>query len=165
MSKIPILNAHLCFHSLGMTMEVLGTLIGASLQGQIVASAHVSPHCTVNPSVNTTDSWHDTPSIPDPSDPLSHQVSVCEHTKISYGEGWGCFSNTRSYPAGWVWTWLPWNQWCWSSGNDLVAENAFHLCSPCKPSSVWYQNFFEELCRRGQTHKAAGRDMATLPFH
>uniref|UniRef100_A0A8C3M4K3 Uncharacterized protein n=1 Tax=Geospiza parvula TaxID=87175 RepID=A0A8C3M4K3_GEOPR len=44
-----------------MTMEVLGTLIGASLQGQIVASAHVSPHCTVNPSVNTTDSWHDTP--------------------------------------------------------------------------------------------------------
>uniref|UniRef100_A0A8U8BT50 Uncharacterized protein n=1 Tax=Geospiza parvula TaxID=87175 RepID=A0A8U8BT50_GEOPR len=46
-----------------MTMEVLGTLIGASLQGQIVASAHVSPHCTVNPSVNTTDSWHDTPII------------------------------------------------------------------------------------------------------
>ncbi|XP_054485152.1 sphingosine-1-phosphate transporter MFSD2B isoform X5 [Agelaius phoeniceus] len=59
-----------------MTMEVLGTLIGASLQGQIVASAHVSPHCTVNPSVNTTDSWHDTPSIPDPSDPLSHQAKV-----------------------------------------------------------------------------------------
>ncbi|XP_068039440.1 sphingosine-1-phosphate transporter MFSD2B isoform X2 [Anomalospiza imberbis] len=59
-----------------MTMEVLGTLIGAALQGQIVASAHVSPHCTVNPSVNTTDSWHDTPSIPDPSDPLSHQAKV-----------------------------------------------------------------------------------------
>ncbi|XP_071295983.1 sphingosine-1-phosphate transporter MFSD2B isoform X4 [Agelaius tricolor] len=59
-----------------MTMEVLGTLIGASLQGQIVASAHVSPHCTVNPSVNTTDSWHDTHSIPDPSDPLSHQAKV-----------------------------------------------------------------------------------------
>uniref|UniRef100_A0A8C3TTY8 Major facilitator superfamily domain containing 2B n=1 Tax=Catharus ustulatus TaxID=91951 RepID=A0A8C3TTY8_CATUS len=33
-----------------MTMEVLGTLIGAALQGQIVASAHISPHCTVNPS-------------------------------------------------------------------------------------------------------------------
>uniref|UniRef100_A0A8C3TSJ8 Major facilitator superfamily domain containing 2B n=1 Tax=Catharus ustulatus TaxID=91951 RepID=A0A8C3TSJ8_CATUS len=46
-----------------MTMEVLGTLIGAALQGQIVASAHISPHCTVNPSVNTTDSWHDTPII------------------------------------------------------------------------------------------------------
>ncbi|OWK55814.1 Major facilitator superfamily domain-containing protein 2B [Lonchura striata] len=59
-----------------MTMEMLGTLIGAALQGQIVASAHVSPHCTVNPSVNTTDSWHDTPSIPDPSDPLSHQAKV-----------------------------------------------------------------------------------------
>uniref|UniRef100_A0A8B9GHZ2 Major facilitator superfamily domain containing 2B n=1 Tax=Amazona collaria TaxID=241587 RepID=A0A8B9GHZ2_9PSIT len=46
--------------SLGMTMEVLGTLIGAAVQGQIVASAHVSHHCTVNPPVNTTDSWHDT---------------------------------------------------------------------------------------------------------
>uniref|UniRef100_A0A8C3TSN5 Major facilitator superfamily domain containing 2B n=1 Tax=Catharus ustulatus TaxID=91951 RepID=A0A8C3TSN5_CATUS len=63
-----------------MTMEVLGTLIGAALQGQIVASAHISPHCTVNPSVNTTDSWHDTPSVPDPSDPLSHQVSVHGNT-------------------------------------------------------------------------------------
>lgn len=61
-------------------MEVLGTLIGAALQGQIVASAHVSPHCTVNPSVNTTDSWHDTATIPDPSDPLSHQVSVYGNT-------------------------------------------------------------------------------------
>ncbi|NWR30830.1 MFS2B protein, partial [Tachuris rubrigastra] len=57
-----------------MTMEVLGTLIGAALQGQIVASAHVSHHCTVNPPVNKTDSWHDTTSIPDPSDILSHQV-------------------------------------------------------------------------------------------
>ncbi|XP_030345021.1 major facilitator superfamily domain-containing protein 2B isoform X2 [Strigops habroptila] len=59
-----------------MTMEVLGTLIGAAVQGQIVASAHVSHHCTVNPPVNTTDSWHDTPSFPDPSDPLSHQAKV-----------------------------------------------------------------------------------------
>ncbi|KAM6085017.1 sphingosine-1-phosphate transporter MFSD2B isoform 9-T10 [Theristicus caerulescens] len=59
-----------------MTMEVLGTLIGAALQGQIVASAHVSHHCIVNPPVNATDSWHDTPSLPDPSDPLSHQVSA-----------------------------------------------------------------------------------------
>ncbi|XP_054053134.1 sphingosine-1-phosphate transporter MFSD2B isoform X5 [Rissa tridactyla] len=57
-----------------MTMEVLGTLIGAALQGQIVASAHVSHHCAVTPPVNTTDSWHDTPSFPDPSDPLSHQL-------------------------------------------------------------------------------------------
>ncbi|NXG09317.1 MFS2B protein, partial [Sakesphorus luctuosus] len=59
-----------------MTMEVLGTLIGAALQGQIVASAHVSHHCTVNPPGNTTDSWHDAPSIPDPSDIRSHQVKV-----------------------------------------------------------------------------------------
>ncbi|KAM6085013.1 sphingosine-1-phosphate transporter MFSD2B isoform 6-T6 [Theristicus caerulescens] len=59
-----------------MTMEVLGTLIGAALQGQIVASAHVSHHCIVNPPVNATDSWHDTPSLPDPSDPLSHQAKV-----------------------------------------------------------------------------------------
>ncbi|XP_010582557.1 PREDICTED: major facilitator superfamily domain-containing protein 2B isoform X2 [Haliaeetus leucocephalus] len=57
-----------------MTMEVLGTLIGAALQGQIVASAHISHHCTVNPPVNTTDTWHDTPSFPDPSDLLSHQL-------------------------------------------------------------------------------------------
>ncbi|KAM6082710.1 sphingosine-1-phosphate transporter MFSD2B isoform 2-T3 [Chlamydotis macqueenii] len=59
-----------------MTVEVLGTLIGAALQGQIVASAHIAPHCTLNPSVNTTDSWHDTPSFPDPSDPLSPQAKV-----------------------------------------------------------------------------------------
>ncbi|XP_062494399.1 sphingosine-1-phosphate transporter MFSD2B isoform X3 [Pezoporus occidentalis] len=59
-----------------MTMEVLGTLIGAGLQGQIVASAHVSHHCTVNPPVNTTDSWYDTSSFPDTSDPLSHQAKV-----------------------------------------------------------------------------------------
>ncbi|NXC25649.1 MFS2B protein, partial [Campylorhamphus procurvoides] len=59
-----------------MTMEVLGTLIGAALQGQIVASAHVSHHCTVNPPGNTTDSWHGTPSIPDPSDFLFHQAKV-----------------------------------------------------------------------------------------
>uniref|UniRef100_A0A8C2YBD8 Sphingosine-1-phosphate transporter MFSD2B n=1 Tax=Coturnix japonica TaxID=93934 RepID=A0A8C2YBD8_COTJA len=32
-----------------MTMEVLGTLVGAALQGQIVASAHLSHHCTLNP--------------------------------------------------------------------------------------------------------------------
>uniref|UniRef100_A0A8B9QQV5 Major facilitator superfamily domain containing 2B n=1 Tax=Anas platyrhynchos TaxID=8839 RepID=A0A8B9QQV5_ANAPL len=63
-----------------MTMEVLGTLIGAALQGQIVASAHHSHNCTTNLPLNTTspnDSWHDSPSYPEPSDSLSHQVSVC----------------------------------------------------------------------------------------
>ncbi|KAM3932384.1 sphingosine-1-phosphate transporter MFSD2B [Leptodactylus fuscus] len=42
-----------------MTMEVLGTLIGAALQGQIVASAHTSHHCHVdygNISMNATHS-------------------------------------------------------------------------------------------------------------
>uniref|UniRef100_A0A8C6ZGB7 MFSD2 lysolipid transporter B, sphingolipid n=1 Tax=Nothoprocta perdicaria TaxID=30464 RepID=A0A8C6ZGB7_NOTPE len=61
-----------------MTMEVLGTLIGAALQGQIVASAHVSHHCTTNVSANTSSqgsSLHE-PSVPEPLDPLSHPVSV-----------------------------------------------------------------------------------------
>lgn len=65
--------------SLGMTMEVLGTLVGAALQGQIVASAHLSHHCTLNPPVNTTSSTlslNSTSGFPEPSDPLSHQVSV-----------------------------------------------------------------------------------------
>uniref|UniRef100_A0A8C9F4B3 Major facilitator superfamily domain containing 2B n=1 Tax=Pavo cristatus TaxID=9049 RepID=A0A8C9F4B3_PAVCR len=65
--------------SLGMTMEVLGTLVGAALQGQIVASAHLSDHCTLNPPVNTTSptpSLNSTSGFPEPSDPLSHQVSV-----------------------------------------------------------------------------------------
>ncbi|NWX82980.1 MFS2B protein, partial [Nothoprocta pentlandii] len=59
-----------------MTMEVLGTLIGAALQGQIVASAHVSHHCTTNVSANTSSqgsSLHE-PSVPEPLDPLSHPV-------------------------------------------------------------------------------------------
>lgn len=29
----------------GMTLEVLGTLVGAAIQGQIVASAHTLKHC------------------------------------------------------------------------------------------------------------------------
>ncbi|NWY04796.1 MFS2B protein, partial [Nothoprocta ornata] len=59
-----------------MTMEVLGTLIGAALQGQIVASAHVSHHCTTNVSANTSSqgsSLHE-PSVPELLDPLSHPV-------------------------------------------------------------------------------------------
>ncbi|XP_073481420.1 sphingosine-1-phosphate transporter MFSD2B isoform X1 [Aquarana catesbeiana] len=44
-----------------MTVEVLGTLIGAALQGQIVASAHTAHHChvingTMNFTVNDTNS-------------------------------------------------------------------------------------------------------------
>ncbi|XP_052544433.1 sphingosine-1-phosphate transporter MFSD2B [Tympanuchus pallidicinctus] len=62
-----------------MTMEVLGTLVGAALQGQIVASAHLSHHCTLNPPVNTTSptlSLNSTSGFPEPSDPLSHQAKV-----------------------------------------------------------------------------------------
>ena len=29
----------------GMTLEILGTLVGAAIQGQIVASAHMRKHC------------------------------------------------------------------------------------------------------------------------
>ncbi|KAM9156508.1 sphingosine-1-phosphate transporter MFSD2B isoform 2-T2 [Pangshura tecta] len=39
-----------------MTVEVLGTLMGAALHGQIVASAHASDHCAVNLAINATDS-------------------------------------------------------------------------------------------------------------
>ncbi|XP_073191982.1 sphingosine-1-phosphate transporter MFSD2B isoform X5 [Lepidochelys kempii] len=39
-----------------MTVEVLGTLMGAALHGQIVASAHASDHCTVNLTINAADS-------------------------------------------------------------------------------------------------------------
>uniref|UniRef100_A0A803Y6Y7 MFSD2 lysolipid transporter B, sphingolipid n=1 Tax=Meleagris gallopavo TaxID=9103 RepID=A0A803Y6Y7_MELGA len=62
-----------------MTVEVLGTLVGAALQGQIVASAHLSHHCTLNLPVNTTSpppSLNSTSGFPEPSDPLSHQCDV-----------------------------------------------------------------------------------------
>ncbi|KAL8172950.1 UNVERIFIED_CONTAM: Major facilitator superfamily domain-containing protein 2B, partial [Gekko kuhli] len=39
-----------------ITVEVLGTLIGATLQGQIVASAHVSDHCSQNSTVGLLNS-------------------------------------------------------------------------------------------------------------
>ncbi|XP_068136366.1 sphingosine-1-phosphate transporter MFSD2B-like [Hyperolius riggenbachi] len=57
-----------------MTVEVLGTLIGAAVQGQIVASAHSAHHCnvynmTMNLTVNSTDSLVNTtfliPGSPD----------------------------------------------------------------------------------------------------
>lgn len=38
----------LCVPAAGMTMEVLGTLVGAAIQGQIVASAHTLKHCPHN---------------------------------------------------------------------------------------------------------------------
>lgn len=39
------------FSSLGMVFEVLGTLIGATLHGQIVAGAHTSSRCIQNETI------------------------------------------------------------------------------------------------------------------
>ncbi|KAM8954063.1 sphingosine-1-phosphate transporter MFSD2B [Pelodytes ibericus] len=63
-----------------MTMEVLGTLIGAALQGQIVASAHTGRHCavinqTMNLTVNATDSLTNTAILPSAPD-LLHARNV-----------------------------------------------------------------------------------------
>uniref|UniRef100_A0A8C5MBU7 MFSD2 lysolipid transporter B, sphingolipid n=1 Tax=Leptobrachium leishanense TaxID=445787 RepID=A0A8C5MBU7_9ANUR len=63
-----------------MTMEVLGTLIGAALQGQIVASAHTGHHCAVNnettsQAINTTDSITNLTSLPRAPD-LIHARNV-----------------------------------------------------------------------------------------
>ncbi|XP_063298184.1 sphingosine-1-phosphate transporter MFSD2B isoform X2 [Pelobates fuscus] len=62
-----------------MTMEVLGTLIGAALQGQIVASAHTGRHCmaneTLNLTVNATDSIMNTTFLPGTPD-LLHARNV-----------------------------------------------------------------------------------------
>lgn len=64
----------------GMTMEVLGTLVGAAIQGQIVASAHTLKHC---PTHNVTTSYLGNSSgaeiVKSPvhsQDYLSHAVSV-----------------------------------------------------------------------------------------
>ncbi|XP_066452811.1 sphingosine-1-phosphate transporter MFSD2B [Eleutherodactylus coqui] len=65
-----------------MTMEVLGTLIGAALQGQIVASAHTSHHChmdygTLNTSTNATSSlMNSTILIPGSADYKLHARNV-----------------------------------------------------------------------------------------
>ncbi|XP_069461974.1 sphingosine-1-phosphate transporter MFSD2B [Ambystoma mexicanum] len=54
-----------------MTMEVLGTLIGAALQGQIVASAHTSDHCIIS---NVTENLTETST--DLSVPLHNQTEL-----------------------------------------------------------------------------------------
>ena len=36
----------MCLHdAIGMTLEVMGTLVGDAIQGQIVAGAHTQKHC------------------------------------------------------------------------------------------------------------------------
>nr|XP_020643691.1 major facilitator superfamily domain-containing protein 2B [Pogona vitticeps] len=48
----------------GMAFEILGTLVGATLQGQIVAGAHTSDHCSYN---HTTDLQESNSTILDPT--------------------------------------------------------------------------------------------------
>ncbi|XP_075454577.1 sphingosine-1-phosphate transporter MFSD2B isoform X6 [Ascaphus truei] len=64
-----------------MTVEVLGTLIGAAVQGQIVASAHTAPHCilsngTANLTADATDSWADSTMPPRSLDFQRHARNV-----------------------------------------------------------------------------------------
>ena len=65
-----------------MTMEVLGTLVGAAIQGQIVASAHTLKHC---PPHNMTAGYlgnssgaEIVKSLVRSQEYLSHSVSVTE---------------------------------------------------------------------------------------
>lgn len=64
----------------GMTMEVLGTLVGAAIQGQIVASAHTLKHCpTHNMStghLGNSSGAEIVKSLVRSQDYLSHSVSV-----------------------------------------------------------------------------------------
>ena len=65
-------------HSIaGMTMEVLGTLVGAAIQGQIVASAHTLKHCpTHNVSAGYLGNSSGAEIIVRSQDHLPHAVSV-----------------------------------------------------------------------------------------
>ncbi|XP_074845249.1 sphingosine-1-phosphate transporter MFSD2B [Carettochelys insculpta] len=53
-----------------MTMEVLGTLIGAALHGQIVASAHASDRCSTNLTVNAAESSSSLSNVSNLAEPL-----------------------------------------------------------------------------------------------
>lgn len=61
-------------------MEVMGTLVGAAIQGQIVASAHTLKHCpTHNMSagyLGNSSGAEIVKSLVHPQDYLSHAVSV-----------------------------------------------------------------------------------------
>ncbi|XP_030411195.1 major facilitator superfamily domain-containing protein 2B isoform X5 [Gopherus evgoodei] len=62
-----------------MTVEVLGTLMGAALHGQIVASAHASDRCAVNLTINAADSSSSLSNASNLAEPLglqSHGVSA-----------------------------------------------------------------------------------------
>lgn len=76
-------------------MEVLGTLVGAAIQGQIVASAHTKKHCpTHNISAGHLGNGSGTEiikSLLHSQDYLSHSVSVtCANAGV-----WGAFKVGR----------------------------------------------------------------------
>lgn len=69
----------------GMTMEVLGTLVGAAIQGQIVASAHTLKHCPPHNMsagyLGNSSGAEIVKSLVRSQDYLSHSVSVAAGAK------------------------------------------------------------------------------------
>ncbi|XP_032640760.1 sphingosine-1-phosphate transporter MFSD2B isoform X2 [Chelonoidis abingdonii] len=68
-----------------MTVEVLGTLMGAALHGQIVASAHASDHCAVNLTINAADSSSSLSNTSNLAEPLGLQSRGREVYMIAAG--------------------------------------------------------------------------------
>ncbi|KAM9356087.1 major facilitator superfamily domain-containing protein 2B [Pholidichthys leucotaenia] len=64
-----------------MTMEVLGTLVGAAIQGQIVASAHTLKHC---PTSNMSTSYLGNSSGAEIVKSLVHTKEYLSHAKLVY---------------------------------------------------------------------------------
>lgn len=78
-----------------MTMEVLGTLVGAAIQGQIVASAHTLKHCpTHNASAGPLGNGSGAEvikSLVRSQDYLSHSVSGGSRARASREQLCGSF--------------------------------------------------------------------------
>uniref|UniRef100_A0A8C4VVV4 MFSD2 lysolipid transporter B, sphingolipid n=1 Tax=Gopherus evgoodei TaxID=1825980 RepID=A0A8C4VVV4_9SAUR len=68
-----------------MTVEVLGTLMGAALHGQIVASAHASDRCAVNLTINAADSSSSLSNASNLAEPLGLQSHGREVYMIAAG--------------------------------------------------------------------------------
>ncbi|XP_068609734.1 major facilitator superfamily domain-containing protein 2B [Brachionichthys hirsutus] len=64
-----------------MTMEVLGTLVGAAIQGQIVASAHTLKHCSTH---NVSANYVDNSSGAEIIKSLVHSQEYLSHSKEVY---------------------------------------------------------------------------------
>ena len=87
----------------GMTMEVLGTLVGAAIQGQIVASAHTRKHC---PTHNTSAGYlgnssgaEIVKSLVHSQDYMSHSVSVSvpsQELRCAKIRAKSCFENNKA---------------------------------------------------------------------